>query len=35
MNLQNTDDPVVEAWWVTILGRLALATLFALALVAT
>jgi len=35
MNLQNTDDHVVEPWWVTILGCLLLAALLALALVAT
>src|SRR5262245_35234543 len=35
MKLQNTDDCLVEPWWVTILGCVTLAILFALALVAT
>jgi len=34
MKFQNADDLVVEPWWMTILGCLVLAALFALALVA-
>jgi hypothetical protein len=34
MNLQNSDDSQTEPWWVTILGCLAFAALFALALIA-
>jgi len=35
MKSLNADDLVAEPWWVTILGCLVLAALFALALVAT
>jgi hypothetical protein len=35
MNLQKPDDMLVEPWWVTVLGCLALATLFWILLIGT